>query len=54
MKKLKLEDKIYFNKIKLCEDVDSFKVIVDRTGKESISVETVIAGKTYTAQYVIE
>ena len=51
---IKLNDIIYYNKIKLCEDVQSFKVIVDKTGKESISVETIIHGKTYTAQYVIE
>ena len=51
---IKLNDIIYYNKIKLCENVESFKVIVDKTGKESISVETVIQGKTYTSQYVIE
>ena len=51
---MKLNDIIYYNKIKLCENVESFKVIVDKTGKESISVEAVIQGKTYTSQYVIE
>ena len=51
---IKLNDIIYYNKMKLCEDVQSFKVIVDKTGKESISVETIIHGKIYTAQYVIE
>ena len=51
---IKLNDIIYYNKIKLCENVESFKVIVDKTGKESISVEAVIQGKTYTSQYVIE
>ena len=51
---IKLNDIIYYNKIKMCENVESFKVIVDKTGKESISVETVIQGKTYTSQYVIE
>lgn len=51
---IKLNDIIYYNKIKLCEDVDSFKVIVDKTGKESILVEVIIQGKTYTSQYVIE
>lgn len=51
---IKQNDIIYYNKIKLCENVDSFKVIVDRTGKESISVEVITNGKTYTSQYVIE
>lgn len=51
---IKLNDIIYYNKIMLCENVESFKVIVDKTGKESISVETKIQGKTFTAQYVIE
>lgn len=51
---IKLEDVIYYNKIKLCEGVENFKVIVDKTGKESISVEVTIQGKTYTSQYVIE
>lgn len=51
---IKLNDIIYYNKIKLCENVDNFKVIVDKSGKESISVEVTIKGKTYTSQYVIE
>ncbi len=51
---IKLNDIIYYNKIKLCENVDNFKVIVDKTGKESISVEVKIQGKTYLSQYVIE
>lgn len=51
---IKLNDIIYYNKIKLCENVESFKVIVDKTGKESISTEVIINGKTYTSQYVIE
>lgn len=51
---IKLNDIIYYNKIKLCEDVDSFKVMVDKTGKESISAEIIINGKLYTSQYVIE
>ena len=36
------------------KSIANIKVIVDKTGKESISVETVIQGKTYTSQYVIE
>lgn len=51
---IKLNDIIYYNKIKLCENVDSFKVIVDKTGKESISTEIIINGKLFTSQYVIE
>lgn len=51
---IKINDIIYYNKIKLCENVDVFKVIVDKTGKESISVEVVMQGKIYTSQYVIE
>lgn len=51
---IKINDIIYYNKIKLCENVDSFKVIVDKTGKESISVEIGLQGKIYLSQYVIE
>lgn len=51
---IKLKDIIYYNKIKLCENVESFKVIVDKTGKRSISVEVIIQGKTYVSQYVTE
>lgn len=51
---IKLNDIIYYNKIKLCENVEGFKVIVDKTGKESISVEIIIDGKQYTSQYVID
>lgn len=51
---IKVDDIIYYNKIKLCENVESFKVMVDKTEKESISVEVIIQGKTYVSQYVTE
>lgn len=51
---LKINDTIYFNKIKLCENVDEFKVIVDKSSKESISVNVKIDNKDYTMQYVIK
>jgi hypothetical protein len=50
---LKVDDIIYFNKIKLCENVEEFKVIVDKSSKESISVEVKIGDKVYNTQYAI-
>ncbi len=50
---IKKNDMIYFNKIKLCENVQEFKIFVDRSEKESISVEVKIANKTYNLQYVL-
>lgn len=50
---VKLEDKIYFNKIKLCDNVEEFKVIVDKSEKEKINVEVIIDGKKYDSQYVL-
>lgn len=50
---VKLKNIIYFNNIKLCKNVEEFKVIVDKTDKESISVDVKISGKVYNLQYVI-
>lgn len=50
---IKVGDIIYFNKIKLCENVDEFKVIIDKSEKESFSVEVKIFGKTYKSQYAL-
>ena len=44
---------LYYNQIKLCENVDFFRVVIDRSGKESISVDITIAGEEYNLQYVI-
>ena len=49
----KIGDKIYFNEIKLCEVVESFKVIVDKSEKETILIETKIRDKIYNMQYVL-
>lgn len=50
---LKLEDKIYFNKIKLCDNVEEFKIIIDKSEKESVSVEVILDGKKFNSQYVL-
>lgn len=50
---IKIGDIIYLNNIKLCNNVETFKIIVDKTLKPSISVEAKISGKTYSTQYVI-
>ena len=51
---IKKGNNIYYNQIKLCENVDSFKVIVDKSEKESLNVEIGINSKLYTLQYVID
>ncbi len=50
---VKLGDKIYFDKIKICENVEEFKVIVDKSERESVSIETTIGGKLFKTQYVL-
>lgn len=50
---IKKNDIIYFNQIKLCKNVDEFKVIIDKASKESISVEVKIQDKIYNLQYVL-
>lgn len=50
---IKVGDIIYFNNIKICNNVESFKIIVDKTLKTSISVEAIILGNVYSSQYVI-
>ena len=44
---------IYYNQIKLCDDVDYFRVVVDRSEKESITIDITIDGKEHNLQYVI-
>lgn len=50
---IKLKDKIYYNKIKLCDNVEEFKIIIDKSEKENISVEVILDGKKYNSQYVL-
>lgn len=50
---LKMGNIIYFNNIKICNNVDSFKIIVDKSLKTSVSIEAIIFGKVYSSQYVI-
>ncbi len=50
---LKKGNLIYYNQIKLCEDVDLFKIIIDKSSKESISVEVLIADRKYDLQYTL-
>lgn len=51
---VKIEDMIYYNKIKLCENVDVFKVIVDKSETQSFSVEVEMLGKVYNSQYALD
>lgn len=44
---------VYMNKIKLCENVDSFVVMMEKSTKESISVEITIEEQKYELQYAI-
>lgn len=50
---LKKGNIIYYNKIKLCEDVDLFKIIINKSAKETISVEISISEKSYNLQYTL-
>ena len=44
---------LYFNKIKLCENVEEFVINVDNSINQSISVSIKILGETYDLQYAI-
>ena len=50
---VKINNILYYNKIKLCENVDEFNVAVDKLGKETISIDLKISNKDYKLQYVI-
>jgi hypothetical protein len=50
---LKKGDVIYINKVKLCSDVDSFKITIDRSMEESVFFEMVIDEEIYDFQYVL-
>ena len=45
---------LYFNKIKLCEEVEKFEVSVEEAEKISITVTVQIANNQYKTKYVIE
>lgn len=51
---IKLGNIIYYNKIKLCENVDVFKVIVDKSEAQSFSVEVQMLDKVYNSQYALD
>ena len=51
---IKLGDIIYYNKIKLCENVETFKVIVDKSETQSFSVEVEMFDKIYNSQYALD
>ena len=51
---IKLGDIIYYNKIKLCENVETFKVIVDKSEKQSFAVEVEMFDKIYNSQYALD
>ena len=44
---------LYYNQIELCDNVDYFRVIIDRSEKESITVDLTILGQEKNFQYVI-
>lgn len=50
---IKVGDKIYFNNIELCNNVKLFKIIIDKSEKEYISIDVVIGNKEFTSQYVL-
>lgn len=50
---VKVGDIIYCNKIKLCEDAESFKIIVDKSERQSFSIEVKILDKIYNSQYAL-
>ena len=51
---IKIDNMIYYNKIKLCENVDVFKVIVDKSETQSFSVEVEMLDKVYNSQYALD
>ena len=51
---IKYGNMIYFNQIKLCENVETFKVIVDKSEKQSFSVEVEMFNKIYNSQYALD
>lgn len=53
---VKLGNMLYFNKIKLCENVDDFKVKVQTAsnGKTVLKTYLQINGTVYTTDYVVE
>ncbi|MBR3614208.1 MAG: hypothetical protein IKL55_03410 [Clostridia bacterium] len=51
---VKLGNIIYYNKTKLCENVDVFKVIVDKSENQSFSVEVKMLDKIYNSQYALD
>ena len=50
---IKVKDILYYNKIKLGENVEEFNVVVDKLGKETISIDLKISNNDYKLQYVI-
>lgn len=44
---------IYYNEVKLCEKVDSFRIFIDRSEKENITVELIIGGEMRSFQYAM-
>lgn len=51
----KLGNILYYNKIKLCEDVNEFKIKSDKsTGKATVTVLLTIGNNSYSTEYVID
>lgn len=51
---IKVDDKIYFNKILLCENVKDFKIKVTKDIKTIIEILVQISDKQYSTKYVLE
>jgi hypothetical protein len=51
-----IDDLLYFNKIKLCEDVEEFKVekTTAENGKDVLKTYIKLNGIVYTTDYVLE
>lgn len=49
----KIGNIIYCNKVKLCENAEVFKVIVDKSERQSFSIEVKILDKVYNSQYAL-
>lgn len=49
-----INNDLYYNSIKLCDDVEDFQIKIDETtGKTVLSILIKIAGKVYTTDYVV-
>lgn len=50
----KVDDKLYFNKIKLCENINEFKIKVNQDIQTTVEILVQISNKQYSTKYVLE